>query len=100
GESCLSTRHVKDLVCGYYKVDPHILASKSRKRVHAYPRNIYAYLCRTHVNVTLENIGKQINRTHSTVLYSAELVGHKLKTDRKMKHEIHFLSERLEEMKK
>ncbi|MFO7986206.1 MAG: chromosomal replication initiator protein DnaA [Desulfatiglandaceae bacterium] len=100
GESCLSTRHVKDLVCGYYKVDPHMLASKSRKKVHAYPRNIYAYLCRTHVNATLENIGKQINRTHSTVLYSAELVGHKLKTDRKMKHEIHFLSERLEEMKK
>ncbi|MFP4088168.1 MAG: DnaA ATPase domain-containing protein [Desulfobacteraceae bacterium] len=33
GESCLGPRHVKELVCGSYKVDPHMLASKSRKKV-------------------------------------------------------------------
>lgn len=100
GESCLGPRHVKELVCGYYKVDPHMLASKSRKKVHAHPRNIYAYLCRTHLNATLETIGQQIHRTHSTVLYATELVEHKLKTDRTIKNEVRFLSQQLQDMKK
>lgn len=100
GAVCLTTRHVQDLVCSYYKVDAPTLASKSRKKIHAYPRNIYAYLCRSHLDATLQQIGARINRTHSTVLYAAELIGHKLQSDPTLKREIRFLSDRIEEMKK
>ena len=99
-ECSITTEEIIKLVCGYYHVDPQKVCSKSRKKVYASPRNIYAYLCRHHSDETLAGIGKTINRSHSTVLYSVELVEHKMKTDRNLKHQIDFLSERLTEMKK
>ena len=84
------------LVCKYYKVDPDMLRSKSRKKIYAYPRNIHVYLCRRHTDETIEDIGKSINRSHSTVLYASEVVEHKMRTDNKMRHQVEFLSQRLE----
>jgi chromosomal replication initiator protein len=97
GESSITTEIVRKLVCDYYKVDPEMLGSRSRKKVYSYPRNIYAYLCRKHSDETLEAIGKTINRSHSTVVYATELVEKKMKTDRGMKHQVNFLSKRLDE---
>jgi chromosomal replication initiator protein len=97
GESSITTEKIRNLVCEYYKVDLDMLSSKSRKKVYAYPRNIYAYLCRKHSDETLETIGKTINRSHSTVVYATELVEKKMKTDRSMKHQVGLLSKRLDE---
>lgn len=93
----VTSEDIHKLVCKYYKVDPEMLNSKSRKRVHAYPRNIYAYLCRRHTNEALEKIAKTINRSHSTVLHAAEVIEHKIKTDANMKNQITFLTQRLEQ---
>ena len=100
GERSITTEDIIKLVCGYYHVDPENICSKSRKKIYATPRNIYTYLCRHHLDETLAGIGKTINRSHSTVLYSVELVEHRMKTDRNLKHQIDFLSKRLGEMKK
>ncbi len=100
GERRVTPSHIIDLVCKYYRVAPEDVTSKSRKKVYAYPRNIYAYLCRQYSDETLEEIGKTINRSHSTVLYSVELVAHRMKTDRQMKHQVEFLSKRIEDLKK
>jgi chromosomal replication initiator protein len=100
GEACVTPKGIIDLVCKYYRVDPDKVASASRKKVYAYPRNIYAYLCRQHSDETLAEIGKTVNRSHSTVLYSVEQVAHRMKTDRTLKHQVDFLSGRIEDMKK
>jgi chromosomal replication initiator protein len=100
GECSITTSEIIKLVCGYYHVDREKVCSKSRKKVYASPRNIYTYLCRHHSDETLAGIGKTINRSHSTVLYSVELIDHKMKTDRNLKHQVDFLSKRLGEMKK
>ena len=99
-DSCLTTKDINKLVCSYFKVDPHMLRSKSRKKVYSYPRNIYSYLCRNHTNETLSKIADTINRSHSTVLYASELIEHKIKTNRELRNQIDFLSQRLENMKK
>ncbi|MCP4668181.1 MAG: chromosomal replication initiator protein DnaA [Deltaproteobacteria bacterium] len=96
-ESNVTSVEIHKLVCKYYKVDPEMLRSKSRKRVHTYPRNIYAYLCRRHTDEALEKIAKTINRSHSTVLHAAELVERKMKTDANMRNQITFLTQRLEQ---
>jgi chromosomal replication initiator protein len=98
GECFVTTEKIKKLVCSYYKVGSEMLGSKSRKKIYSYPRNIYAFLCRRYSDETLENIGKTINRSHSTVVYATELVEKKMKIDRKMKHQVEFLSKRLDEM--
>lgn len=97
GECSITTEKIRRLVCEYYKVDLDMLGSRSRKKVYAYPRNIYAYLCRKYSDETLEAIGKTINRSHSTVVYATELVEKKMKTDRSMKHQVGLLSKRLDE---
>jgi chromosomal replication initiator protein len=100
GESSVTLKDVSKLVCGYYKVDSNMLRSKSRKKVYSYPRNIYSYLCRNHTNETVEKIADSINRSHSTVLYASEMIEHKMKTDRELRNQVDFLSQRLENMKK
>lgn len=99
GESSIMPENIIDLVSKYYKVDPEMLQSKSRKKIYAYPRNIYVFLCRQHTDETTENIAQTINRSHSTVLYASELVEHKIKTDQKMRRQIEFLSKKLMKMK-
>ena len=96
GEISITTEKIMTLVCEYYKVDLEMLSSRSRKKVYAYPRNIYAYLCRKYSDETLESIGRTLNRTHSTVVYATELVEKKMKTDRSMKHQVGLLSKRLD----
>jgi chromosomal replication initiator protein len=90
---------IQALVCKYFKVDPLLLKSKSRKKIHSYPRNIYVYLCRQHTAMTVQDIGKTINRNHSTVLYAGEVIEHKIKTDVKVKNQIGFLTRKLKELK-
>lgn len=96
GEDSIGLEEVRELVCRYYKVDPSILQCRSRKKVHATPRNIYVYLCRRHTDETIQAIARSINRSHSTVVYASELVEHKMKTDQKMHHQIDFLNKKLE----
>jgi chromosomal replication initiator protein len=86
---------IMSLLCQYFNLNVDILASRSRKKVHAYPRNLYAYLCRQHTDATLEEIGKSINRNHSTVLYASEVIASKMKTDRSIKKHVEFLSTRI-----
>ncbi len=87
---------IMGLVCRYFSLDTHTLTSRSRKKNHAYPRNLYAYLCRNHTEATLEEIGASINRNHSTVLYAAEVIASKAKTDRNVRKQVDFFSKRLE----
>lgn len=96
----ITSEDIKELVSRYYKIEPGMLRSRSRKKVYAYPRNIYVYLCRRHTDETVENIAKTIDRSHSTVLYASELVEHKIKVDDKMRHQVDFLSQKLKDMKR
>jgi chromosomal replication initiator protein len=94
-EASVTMEDVRALVCQYFKVDPSSLQSKSRKSIHAYPRNVYVYLCRQHTHVTVEDIGKSINRNHSTILYACETVERKIKLDLKVKNQVDFLGQKL-----
>ncbi len=99
-EKPTTIKDVEKLVCQYFKVDPESLRSKSRKKIHAYPRNVYAYLCRKHTDKTLEEIGKSLNRNHSTVLYGLEVIERKIKTDGRIKKEVDFLDQKLKKMRR
>jgi len=95
-EGSASMDDIKLLVCKYYKIEPESLSSKSRKKCHAQPRNIYAYLCRRYTDEPVEKIARSVGRTHSTILYASETIEKRLKTDLKLKNQVHFLSRKLE----
>ena len=98
-EKALSSIDIRNLVSKYYKIPPETIASKSRKKVHAFPRNICAYLSRRFTDETLQAIAKTINRSHSTVLYASELIEKEIKTDPKVRHQIEFLGDQISRMK-
>jgi len=95
----VTLEQIKELIVKYYKVEAEMLSSKSRKKIHTHPRNIYVYLCRSHTTEPFEKIAKTVNRSHSAVIYAYELVEHKMKTDTRMKRQIELLSQKIEEMK-
>jgi len=95
-EDAIGLEEIRELVCRYYKVEPAILVSKSRKKGHATPRNIYVYLSRRHTDETIQSIADSINRSHSTVVYASELVEHRMKTDPNMNRQVDFLCKKLE----
>ncbi|MFH1953782.1 MAG: chromosomal replication initiator protein DnaA [Pseudomonadota bacterium] len=100
GQGAITPENIKNLVCRYFKVDPVVLESKSRKKIHSYPRSVYVYLCRQHTEMTVEEIGRSLNRNHSTILYASEVIEHKLKVDRKVKNQVDFLSKKLKDLAK
>jgi chromosomal replication initiator protein len=91
---------IREVVCKYYKIDPEMLRSKSRKKIHSFPRNVYICLCRRYTDETVEAIAKSINRSHSTVLYASEVVEKQISKDEKLRSQIDFLSEKLQEIRK
>lgn len=96
-QSSISLEDIRDIVCQYFKLDSEILSSNSRRKTHAYPRNVYIYLCRNLTDKTAEDIGNSINRTHSTVLYASEVIEQKLRLDKKAKMQVDFLRQRLKD---
>jgi len=97
-ESFIAPEDIKNLVCQYFKIDPQILESKSRKKVYAYPRAVYIYLCRHHTGMPVEEIGETLNRSHSTVLYATEVIEHRMKVDRKVRNQVEFLRAKLKDL--
>jgi len=100
GQGAVTPEHIQNLVCRYFKVDPAVLQSKSRKKIHSYPRSVYVYLCRQYTGMTAEEIGRSLNRNHSTILYASEVIEHKLKIDKKVKNQVEFLSQKLKDLEK
>ena len=73
---------VVDAVCRYYKVSEEAIASSSRSRTIAYPRQIAMYLARTETDASLPQIGARLgNRDHTTVLYGYEKIAKQVERD-------------------
>jgi chromosomal replication initiator protein len=69
-------------VCSYYNVSVEALASTSRSRAIAFPRQMVMYLARTETDASLPQIGAQLgNRDHTTVLYGYEKISSLLDTN-------------------
>lgn len=94
----VSIEGIRKIICQYFKVDPAALQSKSRKMIYSYPRNIYVYLCRNYSSATLEEIGRSVNRNHSTIVYSSEVIERKIRLDNRTKNQVNFLKEKIKEM--
>ncbi len=84
------------LICIRYKVDPYMLKRKSKKKIYAYPRQVYCYLCSKYSNSTLVAIAKSINRkNHTSIIYCIDQIKSKMKTNDHIRYEIELLEKEL-----
>jgi chromosomal replication initiator protein len=85
----LSIADIQKEVEAFYKVSHAELVGKGRRHAIAYPRQVAMYLCRQLMEETFESIGKAFGgKDHSTVKYSVDLIGQKVREDKGTRDEI------------
>ncbi|WP_139651390.1 chromosomal replication initiator protein DnaA [Raoultibacter phocaeensis] len=82
----------------FYKISHAELIGKKRTRNIIYARQIGIYLCRQLLDLPFNDIGKQFNRDHSTVMYSVTNVEEKLKESRELREELEALKQLIREI--
>jgi chromosomal replication initiator protein len=87
---------IKELVCKQFDITAKDITSKSRKQQVARPRQIAMYLSRKFTDAPLQAIGKSFNRYHATVLHAIHTVETGIKENSVLKHQVNYLSDKLE----
>ena len=64
----LDLQSILALVCKAFEATPQMLRSPSRRKDLVTARNAAFYLLRKHTGMTLQEIGREFNRKHSTVI--------------------------------
>ena len=75
-------------VCKYYSVDENTLRGTLKTKGVTEARQMAVYLIRQLTNLSLPDIGKELNRDHSTILHSIRKVEVTAKSDDRMKETI------------
>lgn len=80
-DSSLSTETILEAVSSHFNVKIEEIKSKKRNKPITIARQSYMYLTRELLNESLLNIGKTIERDHSTVIHGIEKIEEKIKKD-------------------
>ena len=67
-------------VCKFYSIDESVLRGTLKNKGTAEARQVAVYLIRKLTNLSTPEIGKELNKDHSTILYSIKKVESALKT--------------------
>jgi chromosomal replication initiator protein len=70
----MDLQQIVSFICQAYDISAQELSSRSRKKRNVLARNTAFYLARKYTDLSLEKIGKQFNRRHSTVLKGINFV--------------------------
>lgn len=86
-----------DQVKAFYKVSDKDLKSSNRAHNVAFARQVAFFLIKQFTDLTFQDIGKQLNRHHSTVITSVQKIEKLMISDREVSEEIDVLSKMIRE---
>lgn len=75
-------------VSGYYKIDPELLFTKTRKREVSDARQMVMYLAKKHINLPFTTIGARLSRTHATVLHGCKSIEERLAFEKQLQEDV------------
>ena len=78
---------ILDIVCTYHQVEVEEIRGPSRNRELVNARQMFCNLAKKLTRHTVSNIGKKINRDHSTVVYSHKIVDTLLEHDKFLQYD-------------
>ncbi|MFP3983599.1 MAG: chromosomal replication initiator protein DnaA [Desulfurivibrionaceae bacterium] len=93
----LSPEAILELVSEQFKISADELKSKSRKKTVSFPRQIIMYLSRKYTDYSLADIGRILNRDHSTVVHSIRSISQKQASNASVSGQLDYLSKKLEQ---
>lgn len=94
-ENSLTLNYILEIVSDYFNIKIDDIKSKKRNKNITTSRQVYMYLAREILDEPLLNIGKSINRDHSTVIHGIEKIQEKLKVDSNFQNTISSLKEKI-----
>lgn len=62
------------VVCRHYGIEPKAIRGRGRTRAVAEPRRVAMHMMRKHTTMTLMDIGDELCRDHTTVIYGLQTV--------------------------
>ena len=92
------TNYITDIVLAFYNVRLKDLKSNSRKPVYVRARHILLYLLRSYTTASLKELGRHINRDHTTVIYALNKTLNLTDTESIYVDQIAYFEQRIEEM--
>ena len=83
---------IKEIVESYFELS---ISRNTRKRQYVEARAIYFKLCREFTQLSLEQIGKSVNRDHASVLHGVKSINTWVEVDKRMKNSMHILRNKI-----
>ena len=93
----LTITDIQKQVESFYKVSHSELVGKKRSRNITHARYVAIYLCRVMLDKPYNDIGRNFNRDHTTVMYAFNNVEEKIKSTREIREEIENIMRMIKE---
>lgn len=91
----MTNKLVKEIVEDYYKLK---IDSKTRQRKYVEARAVYYKLLRENSRMSLQAIGKTMNRDHATALHSIRKIKDWLEYDKQLRQDFNTINDRLQKV--
>ncbi|MBR6274905.1 MAG: chromosomal replication initiator protein DnaA [Lachnospiraceae bacterium] len=91
----ITPEFILNVVAEHYNLTPSMLTNKNRSRDVAYPRQICMYLCKKLTSSSLADIGKILEKDHTTILHGYNKIIADLENDESLKNTIDILIKKI-----
>ena len=83
---------IKEIVENYFEIS---ISRNTRKRQYVEARAIYFKLCRIFTQLSLEQIGKSVNRDHASVLHGCRSINTWVEVDKRINNNMRILKNKI-----
>lgn len=87
-ENTITSEKIVSCIAEYFGISKEDIRSEKRHKEIAYPRHICVFLLRNHTNLSLIDIGKVINRDHTTVMSSFEKIKKEMENNKELERSV------------
>lgn len=91
----LTPELIRNFVADQFKLTGDDLASKSRKKSVAFPRQVSMYFSRKYTETGLSEIGKAFNRDHATVVHSIRVITEAINQQASIRGQMELLDKKI-----
>lgn len=84
-----------ETICKYFDISFNQLIEINRTRKRTYMRQLTMYFLEKYTDMTLKQIGKKLERDHSTVVHSKDLISGLIDVDDNIRTEVAILKNRI-----
>ncbi len=85
-----------EIVAEHFGVNPEDITSKKRNSEYVLPRQIFMYLCREMVNISLVSIAKILGKKdHTTILHGIKKVNEDLERNEELRNKVEIIKKKI-----